>query len=173
MVNLKGVIAVGEIGLDYYKSKSEKDEQIRTLKHQLSLAADYNLPVIFHCRKAYDDLLKICKDFPGIHGVIHSCSCSHEQVKPFLELGYYISFSGVVTRKRSLKAKKLAEAVPINKVIVETDSPFIGTNCHPTPSVEPAHIPEIIASIAEIKGETPDVIGENAENNACNLFGLT
>ncbi len=168
-----GAIAVGEIGLDFYKSKTEKDEQIRVLENQLQLAVDYDLPVIFHCRKAYDDLLKICKEFPQIKAVMHSCSCSSEQIKPFLELGYYISFSGIITRNRSLKAIKLASVVPVEKMIVETDSPFIGTNNHPVPTVEPAHIPEIIASIAEIKGEASDFVEGIAENNAKELFKLT
>jgi len=168
-----GVIAVGEIGLDFYKSKAEKDEQIFSLKNQLQLAVDYDLPVIIHCRNAYDDLLKICKEFPQIKGGKHSCSCSREQIKPFLELGYYVGFSGTITKKRSLKARKLAEVVPVEKMIVETDSPFIGTNNHPVPTVEPAHIPEIINAIAEIKGKTPDFVGEIAENNAKKLFKLT
>ena len=168
-----GAIAVGEIGLDFYKSKTEKDEQIRVLENQLQLAVDYDLPVIFHCRKAYDDLLKICKEFPQIKAVMHSCSCSSEQIKPFLELGYYVSFSGTITRNRSLKTIKLADAVPVEKMIVETDSPFIGTNNHPVPTVEPAHIPEIIASIAEIKGEASDFVEGIAENNAKELFKLT
>ncbi len=167
-----GVIAVGEIGLDYYNSRKERAEQICAFKYQLNLAVEYDLPVIIHCRKAYDDLLKICKEFPQIKGVIHSCSCSAEQIKPFLELGYYISFSGTITRNKSLKVKKLAAVIPLNKMLVETDSPFIGTNNHPVPSVEPAHIPEIIESIAEIKGKTPDIIAENAENNAKELFNF-
>jgi len=167
-----GVIAVGEIGLDYYNSRMERAEQICAFKYQLNLAVEYDLPVIIHCRKAYDDLLIICKEFPQIKGVIHSCSCSAEQIKPFLELGYYISFSGTITRNRNLKVKKLATGVPVNKILVETDSPFIGTNNHPVPSVEPAHIPEIIESIAEIKGKTSDIIAENAENNAKELFNF-
>ena len=167
-----GVIAVGEIGLDYYNSRMERVEQIRIFKYQLNLAIEYDLPVIIHCRKAYDDLLIICKDFPQINGVIHSCSCSAEQVKPFLELGYFISFSGTVTRNRNLKVKKLAVVVPLDKMLVETDSPFIGTKNHPVQSVEPAHMPEIIESMAEIKGKPSDIIAENAENNAMKLFKL-
>ncbi|MCK5851778.1 TatD family hydrolase [bacterium] len=168
-----GAIAVGEIGLDFYKSKMKKEAQICVLRNQLQLAVDYDLPVIFHCRKAYDDLLKICKEFPQIKAVMHSCSCSSEQIKPFLELGYYISFSGTITQNRNLKVWKLACTVPIEKMIVETDSPFIGTNNHPVPTVEPSHIPEIVTAIAEIKGESAGVIGENAEKNAKELFELT
>ena len=166
------VIAVGEIGLDYYKSKMEREGQIHTFEYQLSLAVDYDLPVIFHCRKAYDDLLAICKKFPEIRGVMHSCSCSCEQVKPFLDLGYYISFSGAVTRERSLKNKKLAKMIPVDKIMVETDSPFIGTNNHPVPSVEPAHLPEIAEVISGIKGEKIEVVKKITEENAKKLFEL-
>jgi len=165
-----GIIAVGEIGLDYYKSKAEREKQIRAFEYQMRIAEKYNLPVIFHCRKAYDDLLEICRKFPEIKGVMHSCSCSSEQIKPFLDLGYYISFSGTVTRTGSRKNKKLAEAVPLNKIIVETDSPFIGTNNHPVPSVEPEHIPEIIAAIAEIKNEKVESIERIVEKNVEELF---
>ncbi len=138
----------------------------------MALAVEYKLPVIFHCRKAYDDLLGICKEFPQIYGVMHSCSCSSEQIKPFLNLGYFIGFSGTITRKKSLKVKKLAEIVPIEKIIVETDSPFIGTENHPVPSVEPAHIPEIINAISEIKNEKIEVIEKVVEKNAEKLFPL-
>jgi len=167
-----GMIAVGEIGLDYYRSKANRDEQIRVFEYQMQIAGEYNLPVILHCRKAYDDLLGICRKFPGIRGVMHSCSCSSEQIKPFLDLGYYISFSGTVTRKGNKKNKKLAEVISLNKIIVETDSPFIGTNNHPVPSVEPASIPEIITAIAEIKNEEVEVIEKAVERNAKNLFSL-
>jgi len=171
-LNAGGIVAVGEIGLDYYKSKTERDKQIRAFEYQIRIAEEYNLPVIFHCRKAYDDLLEICGKFPEIKGVMHSCSCSSEQIKPFLELGYYISFSGTVTRTRSRKNKKLAESVPLNKIIVETDSPFIGTHDHPVPSIEPAHIPEIIAALAEIKNEKIGTIEKIVEENAEKLFPL-
>ena len=167
-----GIIAVGEIGLDYYKSKTDRDEQISIFEYQMRIAKKYNLPVIFHCRKAYDDLLEICRKFPEIKGVMHSCSCSSEQIKPFLDLDYYISFSGTITRKGSRKNKKLAETVPLNKIIVETDSPFIGTNNHPVPSVEPAHIPEVIAAIAKIKNEKVEAIEKITEKNAEELFPL-
>ncbi len=169
----KKCVAVGEIGLDYYKDDFNKNAQIEIFEKQMQLAREKNMPVIFHCRKAYDDLLAVCKNFSEIKGVLHSCSCSSEQVKPFLKLGYFVSFSGTVTRKNSRKAKKIAASVPLEKIILETDSPFIGTAEHPVPSVEPSHLPEIISAIAEIRGEPPEKIKAVAEKNAENLFKIS
>ena len=166
------LVAVGEIGLDYYNGDANKREQIKLFESQMQLAKEKKLPVILHCRKAYDDLFEICKKYREINCVLHSCSCSAEQAKPFLKLGFYISFSGTVTRKNSRKVKRLAELVPLEKMILETDSPFIGTATRPVPSVEPAQLTEIILSVAEIKKVKIELVKNAVEANAKNLFKL-
>jgi TatD DNase family protein len=169
-VNEDPVIAVGEIGLDYVDAEGDTLSQQALFRCQMQTALDVNLPVILHCRRAHDDLLAICREFPGVSGVLHSCSCSHEQVKPFLDLGYYVGFSGVVTRPRAKKAKKLAEYVPVDRILTETDSPFIGTQQHRPPTTEPAHIPEIVSALARIRKTTCEEIEQVTEKNAATLF---
>ena len=165
-------IAVGEIGLDYVEEMTDKPAQQELFRRQMQIALTAKLPVILHCRRAHEDLLAICREFPDISGVLHSCSCSHEQVKPFLDLGYYVGFSGVVTRTRAKKAKKLAEYVPLDRMLTETDSPFIGTEQHRPPTTEPAHIPEIVSALAGIKRTASEEIERITEKNAEMIFGL-
>ena len=195
-LELKDAIAIGEIGLDYTKKTSPRPPskgdfvdcnknsvewysqnepvplQRRLFEFQLSLAKENNLPVIIHCRKAYDDLLEILKKFPNVRGVLHSCSCSREQIKPFLDLGYYVSFSGVVTRSRTKKNKKLAEYVPLDRILSETDSPFIGTENFPAFSSEPFCVKEVISTLAEIRKIDFEEMEKITTKNARKLFGI-
>lgn len=171
-LELKNAIAIGEIGLDYTPENVDCNRQKLLFEFQMSVAEKYNLPVIIHCRKAYDDLLEILKKFPNVRGVLHSCSCSCEQIKPFLELGYYVSFSGVVTRKRTKKNKKLAEFVPLDRILSETDSPFIGTENFPAFSSEPFCVKEVISALAVIKKIDFEEMEKITTNNAEKLFGI-
>lgn len=167
------VVAVGEIGLDYVDATVEKPAQLALFRKQMQAADEHELPVILHCRRAHDDLLAVCREFPDVSGVLHSCSCSHEQVKPFLDYGYYIGFSGSLTRKRAKKAVKLADYVPADRILTETDSPYIGTEQHPPPTTEPAHIPEIVSVLAEIKNTSCEEIERITEENAEIRFKLS
>jgi len=192
-LDITGSIAIGEIGLDYTKitspaavaappSKGDfvdcKKESVEwysqkmLFEFQMSVARDNKLPVIIHCRKAYNDLLEILKKFPEVRGVLHSCSCSHEQIKPFLDFGYYVGFSGVVTRKQTKKNKKLAEFVPLERILVETDSPFIGTDNYPVPAAEPFCVREVISALAEIKQMSFEEVERITTKNAKELFGI-
>ena len=172
-VKAGGLVAVGEIGLDHSERNADRERQMRFFTVQLERARTARLPVIIHCRNAYDVLLRVLQAFPGVRGVLHSCSCSHEQIRPFLALGWHVSFSGVVTRDRSLKARRLAEHVPLERMLVETDSPYIGTRQHPSGAVEPAHLVEVIGALAAIKGCSVDAMAAATTRNAEDLFQLT
>jgi len=167
-----GFVALGEIGLDYVDAAADRALQQRVLTQQLMLARAHDMPVILHCRQAHDDLLNILRAHAGVRGVLHSCSCSHEQVKPFLALGLYVSFSGVVTRANARKARKLAERVPLDRIVAETDSPFIGNIRHPAPTSEPADVSAVIAALAELRGMTCADMANLTSANARRLFGL-
>ncbi len=171
-LEIKDAIAIGEIGLDYTTKNVDSIRQKMLFEFQLNLAKKNNLPVIIHCRKAYDDLLEILRKFPSVRGVLHSCSCCHEQIKPFLNLGYYISFSGVVTRNRTKKNKMLAEYVPFNRILSETDSPFIGTENFPAFSSEPFCVKEVISTLAKIKRIGVEEMEKVTTENAKKLFGI-
>jgi len=167
-----GMVALGELGLDFVDEKADRALQLRLFRHQLRLARDAHVPVILHCRHAHDDLLTELRACPGIAGVLHSCSCSQEQVKPFIDLGLYVGFSGVVTRDGPRKVKKLAAAVPRDRILAETDSPFIGTARHPVPQSEPADVADVVAALAALGGCTEQDMTRLTTGNACRLFGL-
>jgi len=166
-----GFVAVGEIGLDYVDAGADRAAQHRCCQAQLDLARTHALPVILHCRQAHDDLLAMLRAAPGVRGVLHSCSCSHEQIKPFLDLGLYVGFSGVLTRANTVKVKKLAAAVPPDRILAETDSPYIGTATHPAPGSAPADVADVIAVLAEIKGVACAEMDRITSANARALFG--
>ena len=167
-----GMVAIGETGLDYVDEKANHALQMRLFRRQLDLARTACLPVILHCRHAHDDLLDALRACHGVRGVMHSCSCSNEQVKPFLDLGLYIGFSGVITRSGPKKVRKLAEVVLLDRIVAETDSPFIGTATHPTPQSEPADVVEVVAALAAAKGIDMAAMAQATTANARRLFGL-
>ncbi len=171
-ISMGGIVAVGETGLDYVDPQADRALQERAFRAQLRAACDAALPVILHCRHAHDDLLRICRDFPGVRAVLHSCSCSHEQVKPFLELGMCVGFSGGVTRASTHKVKKLAASVPLDRILAETDSPYIGTAVHPAPSSEPADTADVVAALAELRGETREAMARITVENSMRFFAL-
>lgn len=145
------VVALGETGLDYANASADKVLQQNAFCQHFELAQKYDLPLIIHCRKGYQDLLAICRQFPTVRAVLHSCSASREQVKAYLDLDYFISFSGVVTRSNASKAQKLAQFVPANRILTETDSPFIGTDsCKPL-KTEPAQVAEVLQVLAQLR----------------------
>lgn len=165
-----GLVAIGEIGLDYALQEFDKAVQMRVFMAQLDRAWEAKLPVAIHCRHAFDDLYAALREYKGLRGVLHSCSCSLEQIGAFLDLGYYVSFSGVVTRSQARKVKKLAQGVPLERCLIETDSPYIGTEEHPPAEVEPCHLGEIARALAVLKNEALERVIEVTTRNACDLF---
>lgn len=168
-----GIVAVGEIGLDAMGREINLPKQREFFEAQLEAACAKGLPVILHCREAHDELLMVCRKFRGMRAVLHSCSCSHEQVKPFLELGFYVGISGGITRAQTQKVKKLACAVPLERILVETDSPYIGTATHPAPTSEPGDAAEVVEALAQIRGCSVDEVVRVTTKNAQYFFGLS
>ena len=167
-------IAIGETGLDYIKPGTDKKRQKDGFIQQLEFAREFALPVILHCRKAHEEMLTILRDFPDIRGVFHSCSFSAEHILPFLQSqsSFYVGFSGVITRSRAKKIRQLATAVPLNKILLETDSPFIGTADHPPPTSEPADTAAIAAEVASAKKLSVAEVAEVTSRNSEDLFSL-
>jgi TatD DNase family protein len=166
-------VAVGEIGLDFAAGHDRQECQIVLFRKQLEIAIEYHLPVIVHCRKAFDPLSGILSDYRGkLRGVMHSFSGSPEWMRRFLDLGFCISFSGSVTRKSARKYHRNAQAVPADRYLLETDAPSIATESTPASEVEPMHLVEIARKMAEIRNmEYGDICRESSEN-AKNLFHL-
>ena len=169
------VVAIGELGLDLFKAEN-LSEQLSILLPQLNLAFELNLPVIVHCRDAAKEmqkvLSKLSKDGCSPRGVMHCWSGNVKQMKEFLELGFYISFSGNVTFKKAIDIHECAKKVPSSRFLVETDSPFLSPVPHRGKRNEPSFVKHVVEKISELRGESFSEIAEKTTHNARELFGL-
>ena len=153
------VKAIGEIGLDYFHAENpNRDIQKAAFRQQMELARELKLPVIIHDRDAHMDTLKILKEFPGVIGSIHCFSGSAEFAKECLNLGYYIGFTGVITFKNARKAAEVALEVPMNRILVETDCPYMAPVPYRGKRNQSDYIKFIIEKISEVKGMTIEEI---------------
>jgi len=171
------VVAIGEMGLDFYKADNY-DLQLRVFEAQLAIASLLNLPVIIHCRNAaleVRDILQKWRDLKGdsIRGVMHCWGGKPQEVQWFLDLGFYISFSGTVTFKNAIDIQQSAVMVKSDRLLIETDCPFLA----PVPKRgekrnEPAYVRYVAEQVAKLRGETIEAIADQTTENACKLFGL-
>jgi TatD DNase family protein len=169
------VVAIGELGLDLFKAEN-LSEQISILMPQLNLAFELNLPVIVHCRDAAKEMLEV---FSKLYqngccpkGVMHCWSGNVEEMRAFLDLGFYVSFSGNVTFKNAIDIHECAKEVPQNRFLVETDSPFLSPVPHRGKRNEPSFVKHVVDRISEIRGESFSEIAEKTTQNARELFAL-
>jgi len=167
----KKCVAIGEIGLDYYYENTEKDLQKKIFREQLELAIKINLPVIIHCRDAYEDTLNILKEYK-VRGVIHCYSGSVEMAREFLKLDMHISFTGVVTFKNSKKAIECLKEVPLNRLLIETDSPYMSPEPNRGKINNSSNIHYIAEKYAEVLGCSKDDILKQTYDNAVNFFNV-
>ena len=147
------LVAVGEIGLDYYWRKDNKEEQIEIFKKQIELAKRYNLPIVVHCRDAYGDVLNILKEYAPFDngGVIHCYSGSIEWAKEVIKLGFLISFTGVITYPNASNIQEVAKWVDMDKFMVETDSPFLTPVPFRGKKNNPSYVKYTLEYIAKLK----------------------
>ena len=167
-------VAVGEIGLDYYwdKEADVQEKQRYWFGRQLQLAREAGLPVIIHSRDAAADTLQVMRDNHAetIPGVIHCYSYSPELAQEFVRMGYYIGVGGVVTFKNAKKLVETVQTIPIERILLETDSPYMAPEPHRGTRNDSRNIPYVIAKIAELKGITPQEVERITEENAYRLF---
>ena len=167
----QNAVAVGEIGLDFSPECPPADVQLPVFIQQLDMAAELGLPVMIHCRKAYDRLYEILKSYQGrIKGVLHSYSGGKDAMLRFIDLDFYISFSGSVTRHNARKYHKTAAAVPPDRMLLETDAPSIATETTVASEVEPRHVLEVAEKLAEIRSMPLPEVGRVTTENALRLF---
>jgi TatD DNase family protein len=167
------VRAIGEIGLDYYYEENpEREIQKRAFKMQMQLADELGLPVIIHDRDAHEDTLNIMKQYPGVKGVVHCFSGSPEFAKQCLSLGYYIGFTGVVTFKNAKKIQEVAKAVPVEKMLVETDCPYMAPTPYRGKRNRSEYVQFIIEELAKIKGLSVEEISGQFVKNIKDLLNL-
>ena len=172
------VVAIGEIGLDYYWTPEDKEEQKKCFVAQMSLARKLNAPVIIHDREAHADTLEILKSFPDVRGVVHSFSGSSEMAKEVLKLGYYISVNGVVTFKNARKIVEIVEDLrslhpdALNRILVETDCPYLTPVPYRGKQNRSDYIKYTAEKCAELLKITPDEFCEITYNNALRFYAI-
>lgn len=167
------VKAIGEIGLDYYcKENPPRDIQRRVFIRQMEIADELNLPVIIHDREAHGDTLEIIKKFKNVKGEIHCFSGSVEFAKECLKLGYYIGFTGVVTFKNAKKIVKVAKQIPLDRILVETDCPYMAPVPFRGRRNRSEYIEFIIKKIAEIRNMDSEKLSVMAISNIKNLLNI-
>ena len=167
------VVAVGEIGLDYYWDNESHDVQKEWFIRQLDLARELDLPVLIHSREAAADTMEIMKEHgQGLRGVIHCYSYSKEQAKEYVKMGYYIGVGGVVTFKNSRVLKEVVKAIPLEHIVVETDCPYLAPTPHRGKRNSSVYLPLVIEEIAKLKGITAEEVENATYENAQRLYGL-
>lgn len=166
------VVAIGEVGLDYYWDTSYNELQHEVLRRQLAMAQELELPIIFHNREAHGDSLSIVKEFPRVRGVFHCYSGSPEMAKQLLDLGWYLGFDGPVTYKNSRKHREVLEICPLDRILIETDSPYLAPEPHRGTRNHSGNLRYIAGKIAEIKGKTEEEIADITMENGRRLFQI-
>lgn len=172
-MNAKKVVAVGEIGLDYHWNTENKDIQKQAFIKQIELANKLNLPIQIHTRDAVMDTLEILKNYPvDKKGIFHCCPFNRELVKEGLKLGFYISFAGPTTFKNSKNASEIIRLVPDDKMLVETDSPYLSPEPYRGKRNDPRNVQYIIKKIAEVKEKSFEDIEKIVYENANRIFNI-
>ena len=167
------VVAVGEIGLDYYwKDNPPREFQQAVFRRQIELAIECGLPVIVHDREAHGDSMDIVREFPGVRGVFHCFSGSAEMAKELVKLGWMISFTGVLTYKNARKAVEAAQAVPLDRIMIETDSPYMAPVPHRGQRNHSGYVGLVCQKLAELKGISSDQCSRATLENGRKFFRI-
>ena len=171
---LKKCVAVGEIGLDYYWDEPDREIQKKWFIRQLELARECKLPVVIHSRDAAADTIEIMKQYHAeeIGGVIHCFSYTKESAEIFLKMGFYIGIGGVITFKNAKKLKEAVEIIPLDRIVLETDAPYLAPEPYRGKRNSSLYIPYIIEEIARIKQVSPKEVEEQTYKNALALYRM-
>ncbi len=167
------IVAVGEIGLDYHWSDNRK-EQIAAFERQLNIAREANLPVVIHSRDAAQDTYEVMKENKAgeLGGVVHCFSYSKEMAEKFMDLGFYLGIGGAVTFKNARKIREVVEYMPMDKMLLETDCPYMTPEPNRGKRNDSFQLPYVVNQIAEIKGISPTEVVDITCENAKDLYGI-
>ena len=172
LVSSSRIVAIGEIGLDYYWRKDNKEKQRDLFQKQLDLVVKHQMPVVIHCRDAIQELYDILSQYKGkVKGVIHCFSGSYEMARAFIELGFVLGIGGVLTFKNS-KLYQVVEKLPLSSIVLETDSPYLTPEPHRGEMNESKYIPLVAEKIAQIKGISLSEVERITTDNAKRVFDL-
>lgn len=164
------VVAVGEIGLDFYRNLSPREAQYEAFHAQMQLAQSLSLPVVIHCREAYEEVLSILAQYPAVQGVLHCFSGTAEQAQQGLELGYYLGIGGVVTFKSAESLRAIVRDMPRDRLLLETDAPYLAPHPYRGKRNEPAYLPLIAQQVAALWDMPLEQLSEITEANTQRLF---
>lgn len=168
----KAVVAIGECGLDFFYNHSNRADQIKLLRFQLDLAQKHDLPLIFHVREAFSDFWPIFDEYEGLRGVIHSFSSGSDDLEAILSRGLYVGLNGIMTFTKHTKQLDAARTIPLSKLVLETDAPYLtpsplrGTIC------QPKHVRVTAEFLSNLRGETLEELATATTRNAAQLFNL-
>ncbi len=166
------VVAIGETGLDYYYENSPKEDQKKLLRFQLDLALEHDLPLIFHVRDAFADFWPIIDEYKGVRGVIHSFSASKVDLEQILARGLYVGLNGIMTFTKRSEQLEAAQAVPLQKLLLETDAPFLTPVPFRGKIGEPKYVRTVAEFLANLRGEELEELARQTTANARELFKL-
>ncbi len=170
LANKSKVVAVGETGLDYYYNHSPKEAQVKILRLQIELGLKHDLPLIFHVREAFEDFWQVFDSYKGVRGVVHSFSATRKELAEVLERGLYVGLNGIMTFTKKAEQLEAAKAMPLQKLLLETDAPFLtpvpyrGTIC------QPKHLRVTAEFLADLRGESLAELAKVTTKNTHNLF---
>jgi len=166
------VKAIGEIGLDYHYEDVPRARQLEAFRDQMALAAELNLPVIVHEREAHQDGMDVVREFPQVTGVFHCFSGSAEMAKDLARRGWYVGFTGVLTFRNARRAREAAAAVPLDRIVLETDSPYMSPEPFRGRRNDPSKLYRMAEALAEVKGISPEEAARAAMENGRRLYGI-
>ncbi|WP_445937446.1 TatD family hydrolase [Pseudomonas sp.] len=164
--------AVGEFGLDYFLEQLDRERQQQLFEAQLKLAIEFELPALLHVRRAHAATIATLKRLkPERGGIIHAFAGSYEEAREYLKLGFKLGLGGAPTWPQALRLRKVVAKLPLEAIVLETDSPDMAPAMHPNQRNSPEHLPDICAALAELRGISSDVLASASSQNAAELFG--
>jgi len=175
MAQQEKIIAIGEIGLDFFRNRSARQNQIEVFTQQLAIAISLDLPVVIHDREAHTETVSILTSFKqnGLHGVIHCFSGDYKLAKTFINMGYYISMPGTVTYNNASQTQDVVKKVPLNRLLLETDAPFLAPTPYRGKRNEPSYIIHTAQKIAKLRSISFEEVSYQTSKNVCQLFNLS
>ncbi len=172
LANKPKVVAVGETGLDYYYEHSPREVQQKLLRFQIDLAVEHGLPLIFHVREAFEDFWRIFDEYKGLRGVIHSFSATEKELEGILNRDLYVGLNGIMTFTKDQRQLEAAKKVPKDRLLLETDAPFLTPVPFRGKVCEPKHVRVTAEFLARLRGESLDELAAVTTQNAQRLFGI-
>lgn len=169
---LPKVVAIGEVGLDYYHEYSPREKQVKALRDQIEIGLTTNLPFVFHVRDAFTDFWKVMDSYQGIRGVVHSFSAHNDELQEILKRGLYVGLNGIMTFTKDELQLEAAKKVPLDKLLLETDAPFLAPKPYRGKRCEPKHVVDTAEFLTDLRGESLEELANVSTKNAESLFGV-